>query len=356
MRVFLDHLLNLTGLVAPGASARPFPLTGSPQRGNTTYMIKMVSFEVELMRIRKPLLPLGPARQHRLRAYARLFHAVFSRADQRQRLEEYLHGLLDGHEGKNVEAIAARLNHQANGRGLAQALQHFVSVSPWDARRFLQCYRLALAPRHRSERGLLVVQDVVFARKGRHAVGVQRQLARSLGRKINCQVGVAVSQIGPSGFVPLALEIFLPASWLRDRREDVERTVPPEHRQHRSRIDIALRLLQDLRDEGWGNSLVAAEEGYASNSAFWEALQTYGWHQVDPATDPGLPSLSEALGHARAGFDWLMSQLGLDQFEGRSWHGWHHHVSLALAAYGFLLLEDAAEPGTRDATRAVLSV
>ncbi|MCY0932623.1 transposase, partial [Streptomyces sp. H27-H1] len=28
--------------------------------------------------------------------------------------------------------------------------------------------------------------------------------------------------------------------------------------------------------------------------------------------------------------------LGLDHFEGRSWHGWHHHVTLVTAAHAFL--------------------
>jgi len=32
-------------------------------------------------------------------------------------------------------------------------------------------------------------------------------------------------------------------------------------------------------------------------------------------------------------------ELGLDHFEGRSWPGWHHHVTLASMAYAFLVLE-----------------
>jgi SRSO17 transposase len=32
----------------------------------------------------------------------------------------------------------------------------------------------------------------------------------------------------------------------------------------------------------------------------------------------------------------LKDELGLDHFEGRSWQGWHHHVTLVLLAYAFL--------------------
>jgi len=34
----------------------------------------------------------------------------------------------------------------------------------------------------------------------------------------------------------------------------------------------------------------------------------------------------------------LKDELGLDHFEGRSWRGWHHHATLVLLAYAFLVL------------------
>lgn len=37
----------------------------------------------------------------------------------------------------------------------------------------------------------------------------------------------------------------------------------------------------------------------------------------------------------------LKEELGLDHFEGRSWTGWHHHVTLVSMAYAFLVLERA---------------
>jgi len=35
----------------------------------------------------------------------------------------------------------------------------------------------------------------------------------------------------------------------------------------------------------------------------------------------------------------LKDELGLDHFEGRSWPGWHHHITLASMAYAFLVFE-----------------
>ena len=39
------------------------------------------------------------------------------------------------------------------------------------------------------------------------------------------------------------------------------------------------------------------------------------------------------------GYQQLKEELGLDHFEGRSWRGFHHHATLVMLAYGFLLLE-----------------
>ncbi len=40
----------------------------------------------------------------------------------------------------------------------------------------------------------------------------------------------------------------------------------------------------------------------------------------------------------------LKQELGLDHFEGRSWRGFHHHASLCIAAYGFLISERETIP------------
>jgi len=41
-------------------------------------------------------------------------------------------------------------------------------------------------------------------------------------------------------------------------------------------------------------------------------------------------------------YEELKQELGLDHYEGRSWRGFHHHASLCIAAYAFLVAERAA--------------
>jgi len=56
-------------------------------------------------------------------------------------------------------------------------------------------------------------------------------------------------------------------------------------------------------------------------------------------------------------YEELKSELGLAHFEGRSWRGFHHHATLCIAAYGFLIRERAAIPpsGPRRSETARLS-
>jgi SRSO17 transposase len=45
----------------------------------------------------------------------------------------------------------------------------------------------------------------------------------------------------------------------------------------------------------------------------------------------------------------LKDALGLDHFEGRTYRGWHHHVTLVSIAHAFLTLEREARPPARTA-------
>jgi len=45
----------------------------------------------------------------------------------------------------------------------------------------------------------------------------------------------------------------------------------------------------------------------------------------------------------------LKDALGLDHFEGRTFRGWHHHVTLVSIAHAFLTLERTRRPPARAA-------
>ena len=46
----------------------------------------------------------------------------------------------------------------------------------------------------------------------------------------------------------------------------------------------------------------------------------------------------------------LKQEVGLGHFEGRGWRGFHHHATLCIAAYGFLISERETFPPSATAT------
>lgn len=284
------------------------------------------------------LAPLDDARLRHFEAYVARLRPVFHRADQALRFRAYLRGLVEPTERKNVEAIALAAGRSMMVEAdLPQALQHFVSHSPWGSGRLFAAVLRESRGRRDDPHAVWVVRDAAFAKKGQHSVGVLRQLARDRGRKINCQVAVTVAQVGPRGFFPLLARLYLPAGWLKDNPEAAGRGVPEEHRQFAPKGEIALDLLDELVGAGEARRPLALESGYSGDAAFAAGLRE---------RDLGVAENDErADRQADRGMDWLKAVLGLDHFEGRTWHGWHHHASLVFAAYDLL----AAEGGSPDA-------
>jgi hypothetical protein len=68
---------------------------------------------------------------------------------------------------------------------------------------------------------------------------------------------------------------------------------------------------------------------------------TQYWLSNLPATTP-LRSLVKLAKHRwviERDYEELKQELGLGHYEGRSWRGFHHHATLCIAAYGFLMAE-----------------
>jgi len=47
------------------------------------------------------------------------------------------------------------------------------------------------------------------------------------------------------------------------------------------------------------------------------------------------------------GYQQMKEELGLDHFEGRTWTGWHHHVTMVALAHAFLMSVRAERPARR---------
>lgn len=74
------------------------------------------------------------------------------------------------------------------------------------------------------------------------------------------------------------------------------------------------------------------------------------WLSTLPETTPLLDLVCKAKWrwHIEQDYQQLKDELGLDHFEGRTWMGWHRHVTMAMIAFGFLVLERLRGPKKGD--------
>jgi SRSO17 transposase len=195
------------------------------------------------------------------------FSACFSRRPQREAASRYLDGLFNDSERKSMEAMHGRLSDP----GTYQALQHFITHSPWDATRVWTHLRTLVPIRT----GILALDDTGFPKQGTASVGVQRQYCGALGKIGNCQVAVSSALIADGRTWPLTFELYVPASWTTDvpRRAAVG---IPETLRFREKWRIALAHVRTVLKAGFTVTGVVVDADYGSNAAFRDGLERLG--------------------------------------------------------------------------------
>jgi len=387
----------------------------------------------------------------RLKLEAFLADVVLSmgRKERREHAEEYIRGLLMDGERKSIEPMAGRLPD-----GNVQALQQFVNQSPWSSREV----RESLARKVETEfvpEPYWLIDEVSLPKQGQHSVGVARQYCGALGKTANCQVAVTLDLGTEESSTPLDWALYLPEQWINDPVRRKEAGIPEEIT-FKTKPELALDLIDEVKGWGLKPRLVLADSGYGDVFEFRQGLRSRGsdyvvqvsgdlmaWtedpHPPEPPMKRGgkiprkrfyakdfpparslsqiakdLPSRSwktitwregtkgplssrfarvivwmanglvqgktmevpseellvewpegdkepwkywlsslppqrtsfrglvrKAKGRFRIEQDYeeMKGEVGLDHFEGRSWQGWHHHVTLVTLAYAFLTLE-----------------
>ena len=383
------------------------------------------------------------ASRTRLESYWDEMLTPLGRKDRRHGGQVYVRGLLLEGERKSVGAMVPRLPE-----GEEQALQQFVSQSPWPWEPVWE--KLAATVRSQKGEAFWVLDDTSFPKKGEHSVGVQRQGCGALGKLANGQVAVSLHQAGRTGSQPLAWRLYLPESGTEDKERRMRVGIPSEVVFHK-KWELALDLLDQARAWGVPDRIVLADADYgdrgefrtgleqrglsyavgitsqlvvwaqpprprvprrrgpgpvpkrlryekqaplsvkalaqqnqarfrqvtwregtkgAMRSRFWtQRVQTahhWQWGQEPGAAVwllvewptgepeptkyflcdlPGRVSVRRLVRVAKSrhwieqDYQQMKEELGLDHFEGRSWNGWHHHVTLVMLAHAFLQRE-----------------
>ena len=199
--------------------------------------------------------------------FADQFAECFGRRVQRDAVSQYLEGLFNDSERKSMQAMHGRLSDP----GTYQALQHFITHSPWKAGRVWNRVR-ALVP---ERRGILALDDTGLPKQGKHSVGVKRQYCGALGKIGNCQVAVSSLLIGAPLVWPLTCELYLPQEWLTDPARRAEAGIP-DRTSFREKWRIALAQVRAVLTAGFELTAVVADADYGRTAAFRRGLERLG--------------------------------------------------------------------------------
>jgi SRSO17 transposase len=195
------------------------------------------------------------------------FADCFGRRVQHDAASHYLTGLLNDSTRKSMLAMHGRLSDPPT----YQALQHFVTDSPWDDEVVWRRLRAVLPDRG----GLLAIDDTGLPKQGKASVAVQRQYCGALGKIGNCQVAVSTVLIGAQQVWPTSCELYLPRSWTEDPDRRTRVGIPPQAR-YREKWRIALAHVRRLREAGLAIQAVLADADYGTTAGFRAGLERLG--------------------------------------------------------------------------------
>lgn len=107
------------------------------------------------------------------------------------------------------------------------------------------------------------------------------------------------------------------------------------------RVRVAHRdfTRSEVRREQW--LLIEWPDGEPEPTKYW--LSTLG----SGTSRKGLVEAAKMRWRVERDYQELKQELGLNHYEGRGWRGFHHHATLCIAAYGFLVARRLGYPGSK---------
>jgi SRSO17 transposase len=190
--------------------------------------------------------------------HGRIAHR-FRRPEVRQRARRYLQGLLGSVERKNGWQLAEQL-----GESHPRGVQRLLDQAQWDAEAVRDDLRAYVVEHLGDSRGVLVVDETGFLKKGTKSVGVARQYSGTAGRTENCQVGVFLAYASPKGRAFLDRTLYLPKVWAEDAARRAAAGVPQAVR-FATKAALAKAMLQRVFAAGVPAAWVTGDTVYGTD-------------------------------------------------------------------------------------------
>lgn len=181
-----------------------------------------------------------------LKGFHGAFRDCFSRSETRESFFRYMVGQFSELERKSVEPIALTVEG-----GDVRSMQRMVSDAQWDEDLLLRRYHGLVREDMGDEKGILILDETSFAKKGDDSIGVARQYCGSLGKVENCQVGVFVAYASPDGYALLDKRLFIPEKWFLEPYEERRKKCNlPEATVFKTKVELAIEVLEQTSTEG----------------------------------------------------------------------------------------------------------
>lgn len=180
----------------------------------------------------------------------------------------YLSGMLRMETKRNIANISRKTNQSI------QNMHHFMSNSPWSARKLLDRIREDMMSRGELAEGVMLILDEVADEKaGEYSVGTSRQYNGRQGKVDNCQVGVFLSVAKGNFSSWIDGEIFLPERWFTDEyARHRQRGGIPIERQFMTKPELGLQMIRRAKAKGVPFDAVACDTLYGRSTSFRDQL------------------------------------------------------------------------------------
>ncbi|MGH7495459.1 MAG: IS701 family transposase [bacterium] len=151
-----------------------------------------------------------------LEEFHQIFISLFQRKEQRHWSRQYMLGQMLKLERKSIESMASNLEG-----GNVQAMQHFISDSPWDDKAVRRVHQQEAAKTLGHAEGALIVDGCDFPKQGHNSVGVASQHCGALSKTANCQASVLLVYASNKGQTLVDGRLFMPERWFSPEHADL---------------------------------------------------------------------------------------------------------------------------------------
>jgi SRSO17 transposase len=190
---------------------------------------------------------------------------------------EHAYGYLRAQLTMDTARNFANMDRTLNG-GDGQALQHFMSNSPWSGPAVFEQIQAEIKATPALAHGsTLILDESADEKAGTHNVGASRQYNGRMGKVDLCRVDTCLTYANGGLWAMVDGELFLPEEWFgaafAQRRKELG--IPGE-RHFETKLQLGLKMLKRVKAHGLPFDLLACDALYGRDSQFRAAVDAEG--------------------------------------------------------------------------------